>query len=115
MHLEQVLPAKLLGVVMAVACLIGCGTLDVASRHTGPPAKCEVHGKVMASELIKMSSGEIIYQTHYLESVRTGFPHHGDWLFQGERAYGRISGQVRDFVCSDCTASFRRYWARESK
>jgi hypothetical protein len=95
--------------VMAMA-LVGCGTLDVASRHTGAPPKCEVHGVAMTPELIRMSSGESVYVNGYWKPSQTEFPHHGIWLYQGERPYGRFSGRVRDFVCPECTAAFQKYW-----
>jgi hypothetical protein len=88
----------------------GCGTLDVTSRHTGPAPTCGIHGTVMIPELISTSSGEICYLPHYYRPAREEFPHHGDWVFQGERPYGRTSRHVRDFVCADCTEGFRRYW-----
>jgi hypothetical protein len=95
--------------------LTGCGTADIASRHTGPAPKCEVHGVTMTPELLKMSPGEIVYVNEYWKPTHEQFPHHGVWLYQGERPYGRASSNVRDFVCADCTEAFQNYWKERQK
>lgn len=72
----------------------------------------------MRSEMIQLTTGEIVYvQASYDGPLKSQFPHHGDWVYQGERSYGgghMFSRKVRDFVCPDCTAAFHRYWKRES-
>ena len=97
--------------------LIGCGTLDVASENSGPPPVCEIHQKEMAPEMIQLTSGEIVYVAgFYQEPLEKQFPHHGGWVYQGERPYGVLGPRkVRDFVCSDCTAAFHRFWQTRSK
>jgi hypothetical protein len=106
---------KLATVPLLAALLAGCGTLDLASRHQGPAPVCEIHGTTMQVETIQLSSGEIAYVHGFYERpLRTQFPHHGDWVYQGERSYGVLSPRkVSDFARPDCTAAFRRYWKRE--
>ena len=105
MKASQIAALAMLPVILA-----GCGTLDVASRRTGPPPTCNVHGLTMAPEIIKMSPGEIDYVPEYWKPSQEQFPHHGGWLYRGERSYGRTSRRVRDFVCADCTEDFQTYW-----
>ena len=94
---------------------VGCGTVDISSHHVGPAPKCEVHGIVMTPEIIKMSSGEIVYAPEYWKPAYDQFPHHGVWLYQGERPYGRASSSVRDYVCADCNEAFQSYWKEKHK
>jgi hypothetical protein len=98
--------------------LTGCSTLDLVSKHQGPAPVCEIHKTAMTPELIQLTPGELAYvQAIYSAPLKSQFPHHGDWVYQGERSYFSglmFSRKVRDFVCPDCTAAFRRYWKLES-
>ena len=103
-------------VIVAVAVLAaGCRSVDVASQHSGPAPKCEVHGTQMQPEWIPISSGEVVYLISYgyLDDVKR-FPHHGGSLLSGERKYSQpFERRVRDFVCSDCTRAYEAYWKGE--
>jgi hypothetical protein len=92
-----------------------CGPVDVASRQMGPPPKCEVHGTVMSPEVVRVSSGEIVYQRDYGEFARTHFPHHGGVVLSGERGFRHeFEPEVRDFVCPACTRAYRDYWKEKT-
>ena len=109
--LKILLPPVLAGL------LTGCGTLDLVSKHQGSAPICEVHKTEMRPDVVQMTSWEIVYvQAAYSAPLNDLFPHHGGWVFQGERPYGGLGfpRKVRDFVCPDCTAAFRRYWKRGS-
>ncbi len=98
--------------VVVAALAIGCHTVDVASRHTGPPPKCEIHGKDMTPELIYVSPGEAVYLGGYPQYAEGHFPHHGVSILSGEREFSQnaFETRVRDFVCSDCTDAWDAYW-----
>ncbi len=96
-----------------VAPLGGCRTVDVASRHIGPPPQCEIHGTEMAPEIIRASSGDVVYLGDYDRYARAHFPHHGGTILSGERGfYSELESRVRDFVCPDCTRACHEYWER---
>lgn len=92
---------------------IGCRTVDVASRHSGPPPKCEIHGAEMRPELIRVSSGEVVYLWYYHQIAQARFPHHGGSVFSGEREFRHtFVRRVRDFVCPDCTEAYEEFWRK---
>lgn len=100
-----------LALLLASALIAGCSPLDVASHHSGPPPVCEVHHITMEVEIIQLTTGEIGYVWGtYREPLENKFPHHGDWVYDGERAYGFGPRKVRDFVCPECTVAFHGYW-----
>ncbi len=100
----------LLGLVLPLL-IAGCRTVDVAGRHVGPPPICEVHGRPMTPELIRVSSGEVVYLRDYRKIAELQFPHHGGWLYSGEREFlAPYESKVRDFVCPDCDRAYREFW-----
>src|ERR1051326_5433941 len=104
--MQRRIPAILLAVFV-----FGCRSVDVTSRHSGSPPKCEIHGAQMNAEWIRVSSGSIVYTIAYLDVVKQRFPHHGGVILTGEREFNRpFTRRVRDFVCPDCTAAYRGYW-----
>jgi hypothetical protein len=94
--------------------IIGCGTLDLTKEHSGPAPVCEVHNRMMTPEMIHLTTGELAYVWgFYSKPLKEQFPHHGDWVYQGERPYGGpYAREVHDFVCPDCTAAFHRFWEK---
>ncbi len=101
--------------LLTAACLAaaGCGTQDLAYRSTDPAPRCEVHGTVMAPQIIGLSSGSGAFIGGYLKAERKEFPHHGGSLFEDEHpgALPIVYGSVRDFVCPDCDKTWRDWWA----
>jgi hypothetical protein len=98
--------------ILLSACTIGCASVDVASKHSGPLPTCEVHKTEMHPEWISISTGQIVYMLDYLHVAEQRFPHHGDTVFSGERVglTQPLDRRLRDFVCSDCTRAYREYW-----
>jgi hypothetical protein len=102
--------------VLVVGAVAGCRSVDLASRHTGPPPVCEVHGVAMAPEWLSVSSGEVVYLPGYLKAVETRFPHHGGTILSGERGFRQLfERRVRDFVCPECTKEYEEYWRALAK
>ena len=107
---------RFIAIVAVAVFVIGCRSVDVAARHSGPPPKCEVHGTGMQPEWILVSPGEIVYVMAYLDDVKRGFPHHGVGILSGERAYRHeFERRVRDFVCPDCTHAYKAYWKERGR
>ncbi len=98
----------LAGIVATVA--TGCQTLDLAAPHKDQAPTCEIHGKVMVPEIIRVD-GESVYLPGYPHTAQKQFPHHGGLVLNGER-YGRFEfgGRVRDFVCEDCNQAHAGWW-----
>jgi len=109
---------KLLIVAATALLAVGCRSVDVASQTaqlSSKPRKCEVHGREMQPEWIRVSAGEMAYvvNTRYPEALKHQFPHHGGWLLSCERNFHyAFTGRVRDFVCPDCTEAFEHFWKR---
>ncbi len=102
---------RFIAIIAIAVFVIGCRSVDVASRHSGPPPKCEIHGSEMRAEWIQVSSGEVVYMIAYLDDVKQRFPHHGGVILSGEREYRHeFERRVRDFVCPDCTRAYEAYW-----
>src|SRR6266404_3119748 len=98
--------------ILLTACTIGCSSVDVASKHSGPAPNGKDHKTEMHPEWISISTGQIVYMLDYLDIVKQRFPHHGDVIFSGERGgfTQPLDRRVRDFVCTDCTEAYRAYW-----
>jgi hypothetical protein len=102
---------RFISLVAIAVFAIGCRSVDVASKHWGQAPKCEVHGTEMPPEWIRVSSGEIIHMTDYLDVVKQRFPHHGGVILSGERGYRyELHRRVRDFVCPECTHAYEAHW-----
>ena len=80
---------RFIAIIAVAAFATGCRSVDVASRHSGPPPNCEIHGTKMQPEWIQVSPGEAVYLTGsgYLEDVKEKFPHHGVSILSGEREF----------------------------
>ncbi|MGV3661905.1 MAG: hypothetical protein ACO1TE_17085 [Prosthecobacter sp.] len=95
----------------ALVLLASCSQVtDLATPHKDQSPKCEVHGRVMAPEIIRVE-GESVYINGYPATAKKSFPHHGGVVLNGER-YRRFEfgGRVRDFVCADCDQAHDAWW-----
>ena len=105
--------ANLVSAVSGAFLFTGCTTVDLVSKHSGPPPVCEVHHVEMSPEMIDVSSGEAVYLWDYREIARTRFPHHGRMILSNERGYRHeFTAHVRDFVCSECTRAYEEFWRK---
>ena len=97
----------------AAVFFVGCATVDVASRHTGPPPLCELHHVAMAPEFVSVGPGEVVYLPDYRKIARTRFPHHGGNFLRGEHDFGSlVAWKARDFVCPECTRVYQEFWRK---